>query len=104
MDHQHPPYPSSINEAVAILVADLPLREKVSIARMTEEDLLELNLSLGLYIRDRFGLWSANRELINACLKEFPCETKEVYQDAATSVIIKALWRELRHTHGLRAI
>ncbi|MCF6290239.1 MAG: hypothetical protein L3J03_04490 [Desulfobacterales bacterium] len=104
MRSQKRPYPGSIEEAVAALVSYLPLKEKAAIARMDEDGLLELNLSLGLYVRDRLGLWSENKKLLDECLSRFPGPGKEVYKDAATAVIIKALWQKLRETHSLRIV
>ncbi|OGQ96428.1 MAG: hypothetical protein A2521_08855 [Deltaproteobacteria bacterium RIFOXYD12_FULL_57_12] len=97
-------YPGTIEEAVDRLIVDMPLKDKAAIARMKEEELLELSLSLGLHIRDKFGLWSANKQLVSVCLRDYPCGEKEMYKDAASAVIIRALWTKLRETHALRLV
>jgi hypothetical protein len=94
--------PQTVQEAIARLISELPLKDKTTIANMDEAELIRLNSYLGRHILDRFGLWSGNEELVESCLAvaNYPLNT----EDDAVKVIIKKLWQELKETHRLRII
>jgi hypothetical protein len=92
----------TVPEAIQILIDELPLKEKTTIANMTQDEIINLNAYLGRYILDKFGLWSGNEELIESCLTfvDYPLHN----EDDAAAVIIKELWLQLRRTHRLRIV
>lgn len=94
--------PQTVQEAVAMLIAQLPLKQKTTIANMAERELIQLNTSLGKYILNKFGLWSGNEKLVESCLTKvnYPLHN----EDDAAAVIVKELWRKLKETHKLRII
>lgn len=95
--------PQTVAAAVDRLITNLPLKDKCQIARMAEQDLIELRLSsLGLYIRSEFDLWSENKELMRDCC--LLAGRDDLHGDSASSVIIKELWHRLRETHLLRVV
>lgn len=104
MKKKNKDYPHTVDEAVSLIIMDLSLRERVEIARVQEKDLVELNHSIGLYIREKFGLWFENLELINSCNAEVPADGREEYLRTPSFIIIKELWRRLRQDHGLRLV
>ena len=55
---------------------------------------VNLHFSLGQGIRNEFGLWAGNEELLESC-KAMAGKT-DLHIDSASSVIIKALWERLR--------
>ena len=59
--------PRTVDEAVDRLIAELPLKDKIKIANMTEKDLITLQFTLGSYIGNEFGIWSGNRDLLYSC-------------------------------------
>ena len=69
---------------------------------VTEDDLANLRLSLGIYIRDVFRLDAGNRDLLESC-REIS-KDKYLHHSQAPAVIIKELWKRLRKTHKLRAV
>ena len=85
-------YPKSIEEDVQLLLSVLSEKDRQAIRTMAEEDLPSLHLSLGNYIRNGFGLWGNNEQLLKACCPD------DFLQDAddASGVIIKALWWRLQ--------
>ena len=85
-----------------MLLSELPLRDKTNIANMTEQDLVSLHPMLGKYIRNRFGLWSENKDLLASC--RFVSGNKELHEDDASAVIIKEVWKKLRENHVLRVV
>jgi len=60
-------YPKTVDEAVERLASELPLKDKVYIASLGREQLYLLHISLASHIRQEFGLWSGNKELIESC-------------------------------------
>jgi hypothetical protein len=94
--------PEKIQEAVDRLTGDLPLKDKVTIASMSESELASLAPTLGEYIVTRFALVSGNTALIRSCrwLARRPLKNEA---DVA-AVIIRELWNQLRRTHPLRRV
>jgi hypothetical protein len=87
-------YPRTVQEAVKRLLLELPDWDKLGIKNTSEKDLATLHMTLGNYIRNEFGLWRNNKELLRDCLPE----SSEQKADDASSVIIKALWKSLQPT------
>ncbi len=96
------PLPKTVEEAVEHLIEVLPLKDKVTIANMSADEVGELNLSLGNYIRNSFGLWSGNDELMLSCTKA--ARRKILHEDEASAVILARLALELEKTHKLRTV
>jgi len=95
--------PHTVAAAVDRLITDLPLKDKCQIARLAENDLIELRLSsLGLYIRSEFDLWSENKDLMRDCC--LLAGRDDLHGDSASYIIIKELWHSLRKTHLLRIV
>ncbi len=80
--------PTTVESAVRILRRVIPEKEQEAIAAMSEDDLIDLHLGLGLWIRNAFGLWKEGSKLRQA--------TSERDPDEAALFIIRALWRSLR--------
>ena len=87
-----PEHPKSIKEAIQLLLTDLPEKDRQAIRMMAEEDMSSLHFSLGNYVRNEFGLWGSNAELLKACCPDSSLQNA----DDASTVIIKALWWKLQ--------
>lgn len=94
--------PQNINEAVASLIARMPLKDKATVANMSPEELPTLYSSLGDYILNSFGLLAGNPKLMDACRME--ADGSFEHEKDAAAVIIEALWKKLRRTHKLRVV
>ncbi len=94
--------PLSVDEAVERLIVQMPLKDKATVANMSQNELQNLNLSIGTYIMNNFGLLSGNHDLFDSCRNE--ADGPFIREEDAVSVIIKALWKKLRQTHRLRVI
>lgn len=94
--------PSTIDEAVSILLDDLPLRDRTRMGSLTTEALNSVNKAVGLQITRDFRLWSGNELLLHACLKAME-DTGNENTDPAR-VIIHAMWKKLQQTHVLRLV
>ena len=94
--------PKTVIEAVERLIVDLPLKDKTTIAKMAEKDLMTLQITLGSYIGSEFGIWTGNAELLGSCKRA----SGDVHVDPghAPTVIIEELWKQLRGSHRLRVV
>jgi hypothetical protein len=97
-----PGLPQSIAEAVSRLMSEMSLKDRTTMANMTSGELAKLNFSLGAYIRNEFGIWSGNEDLLAACRAASGNPT--LPRKEAATVIIRKLWEELRRTHKLRIV
>jgi len=80
--------PRNLEEAVKILLSNMTDKERELIKNSTEEELINLHFGLGVNIRNKFGLWDENFELLITC--------GELDPDAASTIIIRTLWEKLR--------
>ena len=78
------------------------MKQKVSITKMHEDDLVYLHPTLGRYIRNNYGLWIKNGELIKDC--RFLARDRSLDEDSACLLIVKELWKSLKATHALRVV
>ncbi len=102
--HADPPpaAPSTVDEAVDRLLSNMPLKDKTTVANMSHAELPNLQLTLGGYILNNFGLLSGNRELVRSCRKK--AKTILQHDEDAVGIIIDALWKKLQQTHKLRVV
>ena len=84
------PWPKTKEEAVDRILLELPEADKEIIKNIpTEFDLYEYHHGLGLWIRNNFGLYQGNNDLLQFLgLKRHP--------DDVSMSIIRALWNRLR--------
>ncbi|MGB9441925.1 MAG: DUF6794 domain-containing protein, partial [Desulfobacterales bacterium] len=94
--------PKTVDEAVEKLIKDLPLKDKTTIAKMAEKDLMTLQFTLGSYIGSEFGVWTGNAELFFSC--KWTAGDTHIDPDHAPTVIIEKLWKRLRESHKLRIV
>ena len=85
--------PKSVDQAVDRLTSDLSLTEKSMIANMSEEELLDLQFTLGEYIRNEFRL-SENNDLMESCRSISKVDDINIGHAAFT--IILEFWKKLQ--------
>jgi hypothetical protein len=95
-------YPQSVAEAVTRLKTALSLKDRATLANMQVAELDHLRLGLGEYVKKHFGLYGDNKTLLSSCAAVGGL--KQPLADEACSVILRALWEDLRQTHRLRVI
>lgn len=94
--------PKTIDEAVERLIYKFDLEDKVKIANMKLNDLLDLPANKHVYFKNAFDLLSGNKDLLASCRA---ISEDHVYnEDDAILVIMEALWKKLRQTHKLRVV
>ena len=81
-------WPSTVDQAVTLLNEQLPDEELQRIATFDRDQLIDLDVSLGAWIRQQFGLRKGNDTLLECVPSADP--------DEATDAIILALWASLQ--------
>ena len=94
--------PKTVDDAVKRLIANMPLKFKVDLSKMNEGELINLHFTFGVFIRNQFGLWNENTDLLNDCRKLSGITF--MHPDDSAAFIIEELWKRLRKTHQLRAV
>jgi len=83
-------WPTTVKATVVDLISALPEEDKDAIRNTKKDDLIQYHHGWGTGIRNHYGLWRGNQELIkDACGK--PC-----HPDDASMVIIEAVWQALQ--------
>jgi hypothetical protein len=98
---ESPDQPKTVEEAVNFLIPRLSLKDKSTIAKMSEDALSNLQFSFGLYIKNRL-LYPRNNNLLESCRQA--AMDKYLHWDQAPTVIIKRLWETLKKSHKLRVV
>jgi hypothetical protein len=97
-----PIQPKTVDEAVDQIITDMPLKDRVYMAHLKKGDLQALNLSLGIYIRDKLIKMDVNRELLESCIAVSGMDN--LNEITAAYIIIEKLWEKLQETHRLKVI
>ena len=101
LERLHPHLPRTVDEAVDFLMSKLPLKDKTMLAKMVEDELTYLHTTLGQYVRNRFGLWSENKSLMQSCRLR---SGRDLSEDECSAFIVRELWVKLQASHRLRAV
>ncbi len=80
----------------------MSLKDRTALANMAEDKLQFLQLTLGLYIKNKLDEWAVNEELMKSFMGLSKGEN--LSKADASTVILKELWKRLRATHKLRAV
>lgn len=83
----------TVDDVVDCLISSMNGEEIEEIKGMREEALVFLHFGLGDMIRNSFGLWSGNKDLLRACGSE------DTNPDDASMVIVERIWRRLQTRH-----
>jgi hypothetical protein len=81
-------WPSTLDQAVTRLIDEMDEADKKIIRETKEEELMTFHHGWGTGIRNEFGLWRGNTNLLADCHADHP--------DGASTVIIKAVWERLQ--------
>lgn len=83
-------YPRTVREAIRAFLSRTTENERDVIRSLTKEELVNVHHILGMRIRNEFGLWDDNYELLISSGMAHP--------DDASMVIIEAVW-EVVHSN-----
>lgn len=93
--------PKTLEEAIDYLMGMLCDDDKKAIASC-ETDMEMIGLThhgLGTWIRNNFGLWEGNDELVDGLKKHAGVNAFYVKGDDASAVILDELWKRLGEDH-----
>ena len=93
--------PSSIDEAIEILLSEMILKDLTNLAKMAEDNLISLHFTLGMWIRNNF-IYPRNDKLLKSC-REVSLDNY-LHWAQVHMVIIKELWKRLQDTHKLKVV
>ena len=96
--------PQTVAEAITRLIVELPFKEKIKMAKMQAKKLALLDPLLGEYIRNVFGLYGYNQELMESCQTFVKGKSHNFSEYTASEIIIKELWKNLQRSYKLRRI
>ena len=85
--------PRSLDQAIDRLTSELSITEKTMIVNMSEEELIDLQFTLGEYIRKEFRLYE-NDDLMESC--RVISKVDNINIGHATFTIILELWKKLQ--------
>lgn len=85
--------PRTVKDAVERLMKVMTPKEKEAFKNEVEFGVAAWDSMFGKYIRNEFGLWGENRELLRDCNGE---GNHLPHPDDATVVILDALWHTLQ--------
>jgi len=103
--------PKTVPEALTFIEKAIGKRDKNYIRKLKKNDLYELHMTLGMWIRNNLGMWGVknNRELMVDILrldsgsprKPIPENlVMNFHPDNASHVLIEELWKKLRRKNG----
>ncbi len=92
-------FPKTVEEAVDMLMDSMTHKDLESVRETSEDDLIMLHMGLGTYIRNNFGLWGGNRELLESCASVETNHPSTIDPDDASMVVIRSLWEKLQPRH-----
>ena len=112
--------PENVKDVVKDLIKDMSEKDRDRLKDMSEKKLITLHHGFGTYIRNSFGLWTGNKELLSDCfriLRKYYSKDysdclkfyasinvdgrKKIHPDDASMVIIKELCRTLREGNNV---
>jgi hypothetical protein len=85
-----PNWPHNLDEAVRILINEMQNNDKEKIQKMSKLDFDFYSLGLGSYVRNKFGLWQGNHDLIN------DVDSNDPNPDNISNLILEAVYEELK--------
>jgi hypothetical protein len=93
--------PDTIAAAVNQLISDMSLKDKATVANMTEREVLLLDTTLGRYISEKLDMWIADRRFVASYTQ---LTGKAFVKAEAPTIIMIELWQQLKTTHKLRIV
>lgn len=94
--------PETVDQAVAVLIEQLRLKDKSAIAHLQKNQLESLLQALDRYLSDEFALGRGNDLLMASCTR-YLNEALPGEPEPAMAIITE-LWRQLSKTHRLRLV
>jgi len=85
-------WPRTKAEAVALMIEGLTEDDRQKLKFSNQKELRMFHFGWGRGIRNSFGLWGGNKELMRSLGDE------KMHPDLASAILIRAVWKELRYS------
>lgn len=95
-------FPTTMDEAVNRLIAELSFKEKTKMANLPPKKLVALTSTLGKHVINEFALGAGNNKLMEACRQVSGGD--EIHPDQAALIIMMQLWEKLQTVNVLRVV
>jgi hypothetical protein len=82
-------------------MSEMNLKDLIKVARMSENDLIDLHFTVGMWIRNNF-VYPRNDKLLQSCREV--SRDKYLHFAQMHMVIIRELWKKLQKTHKLKVV
>lgn len=92
----------TVHQIVDEIIAELPLKDRIALAKLDEEKVHMLETIMGLYVQKKLDEWVLSQELFGSCRNY--AEQESLKTSNAPSIIVRLLWKRLRETHSLRVL
>jgi len=66
----NPDWPLTLTEAVDRLMSTMSADDRTALHDTPKDNLIMYHFSLGMYIRNTFGLWQGNDDLLASCFPD----------------------------------
>ena len=83
-------WPRTVDAAADTLLRLLSKRDRQALRQFQRSDLVSLHFELGMLVRNEFGLWSGNRELLASC------GSSDQGAEDCSPIIIDRAWEKLQ--------
>jgi hypothetical protein len=83
-------WPKNLDAAVTEIVSNLAEKDKKTVRETPKKDLIKFHHGWGTGIRNSFGLWRGNEELLKSA-----CGGSLCHPDNASMIIIEGVWEAL---------
>ncbi|MFH0729129.1 MAG: putative molybdenum carrier protein [Pseudomonadota bacterium] len=93
--------PGTVTAAVSHLISNMSLKDKATVANMTEREVLGLDSTLGRYISEKLDRWVTSSSFMASYID---LTGKAFVRTEAPAVILRELWQTLKVTHRLRVV
>jgi hypothetical protein len=101
-------WPRTYDEAVARLLKELSDEDKTLLRAIPKDHLIMFHMGWGMGIRNSFGMWAGNKELVVSCaIHEHPDQRDDllagkvfVHPDDASMTIICGIWEALQKSEA----
>jgi hypothetical protein len=93
--------PKTVDEAVDRLMSEMNLKDLNKVANMVEDDLINLHVTVGMWIRNNF-VYPRNDKLLESCREV--SKDKYLHHAQMHMVIVRELWKKLQETHKLKVV
>ena len=100
MSESEEQWPKTLDEAVDQLLSSLSDEDKEEFRNTPKPELIMFHHGLGTAIRNMFGLWRGNQDLLKSCNPQvtdpYLAQILRMHPDDASMMVIRAAWDKLQ--------